>query len=148
MNRFPRKSLLGAFALAATLAVPQVFAQDAGAEQAPPTDTTTSDAHAGHADEQQASQMDTTTGTETQTASEYQGDAQDAATAATGEPGATSWSQVDTDGDGNLSRAEAGTIPALGELFDQADADADGSLSAEEYRAYAETQGAVDGGGQ
>lgn len=181
MNRFPRKSMLGAFALAATLAAPQAFAQDMGADPAPPTETT-SGAHGveGHPtpETQAGTATDTMTGadasaqsatdastqsttdtatqstagtagtvTDTQTASEYKGDAGEAA--ATGaQSGQMSWTQVDTDGDGNLSRAEAGAIPALGELFDQADANGDESLSADEYRSYAESQGATEAGGQ
>ena len=38
------------------------------------------------------------------------------------------------DKDGNRSRAEAGTVPALGRVFDKADGKANGSLTTDEYR--------------
>ena len=47
-----------------------------------------------------------------------------------------------TDGDGNLSRAEAAALPELGAVFDQADADGDGVLTPQEYQEYAAAQGA------
>ncbi len=56
--------------------------------------------------------------------------------------GQTSWSDLDTDGDGNLSREEAAAMPQLAQVFDQADADGDGVLTPQEYQQYAESQGA------
>ncbi|MFC3551387.1 EF-hand domain-containing protein [Lysobacter cavernae] len=117
MNHLSRKSLIGTFALVATLSAPLAFAQaqsaDAAAEQAAP-----------------AAQADT---------------------AAAG-PQKKSWADVDVDKDGKLSKTEAGTVPALGQVFDQADANADGALTADEYKAYvakAQTGGAkVGSGGQ
>lgn len=83
---------------------------------------------------------------------------QDAAAAQAGQAGATaapqkkSWSDVDTDKNGSLSKSEASSVPALGQVFDQADADADGALTADEYKAYvAKVQtgpAGADGGGK
>jgi hypothetical protein len=43
--------------------------------------------------------------------------------------------------DGNLTKAEAAAVPALGQAFDKADANADGSLTPEEYKAYTKVKG-------
>lgn len=51
------------------------------------------------------------------------------------------WADVDTDGNGSISRAESAALPGLAAVFDQADADADGELTADEYRAHAAAQG-------
>lgn len=55
--------------------------------------------------------------------------------------GQVTWSDLDTDGDGNLSRAEAAALPDLASVFDQADADGDGVLTPDEYQAWAAGQG-------
>ena len=122
MNTLSRKSLIAAVALAASLSAPLAFAQsaEASAQAAPPTEA--------------------------------------AAQAATGAPAATavaatgvgpvkkSWSDVDADKDGKLTKAEAGTVPALGQVFDKADANADGALTTDEYKAYvAKSQGSAKG---
>jgi len=52
-----------------------------------------------------------------------------------------SWSDLDTDHDGNLSKTEAGSLSSLSQVFDTADGNKDGSLTADEYRAYLKTQG-------
>lgn len=81
--------------------------------------------------------------------------AQDAAAAPAGAaaaPQKKSWSDVDTDKNGSLSKSEALAVPALGQVFDQADSDADGALTADEYKAYvAKAQGGpagAQGGGK
>lgn len=116
-----RKTLIGTFALAATLSAPLAFAQsqtDAASTGAAAQSTTATDASAQSADTQ------TTT-------------SNDASAATTqGDPAKKSWADVDADKDGNLSKAEASAVPALGQVFDKADANADGSLSADEYKAY------------
>jgi len=68
-------------------------------------------------------------------------------TATTGEEptsstGQLTWADLDTNGDGNISRDEAAAHPALAGVFDQADADSDGQLTADEYRTFAASQGA------
>ncbi|UHQ22794.1 EF-hand domain-containing protein [Lysobacter sp. 5GHs7-4] len=117
MNTLSRKSLIGAFALVASLSAPLAFAQQA--EQAPPAEQTAQSTDAAAAA------------------------ATDATTAQASEPAATaaapqkkSWSDVDVDKDGNLSKTEASSVPALGQVFDKADSNADGSLTADEYKAY------------
>ena len=47
-----------------------------------------------------------------------------------------SWSDLDTNADGNLSATEAEASPALKAHFSKADANADGSLTSDEYREY------------
>jgi len=118
MNNLSRKSLIGAFALVATLSAPLAFAQQA--EQAPPT-------------EQSADAAATTAGDAAAQASEP---AAATATATAAAPQKKSWSDVDADKDGNLSKTEASSVPALGQVFDKADSNADGSLTAAEYKAY------------
>ena len=105
-----------AAALAAVLAAPVAFAQTTS-----PTSTQSSDAAA----------------------------TQDAAAAPAGAaaaPQKKSWSDVDTDKNGSLSKSEALAVPALGQVFDRADSDADGALTADEYKAYvAKAQGGAAG---
>lgn len=57
------------------------------------------------------------------------------------EPQKKSWSDLDTDKDGNLSKTEAAPIPSLQAVFDQADANADGALTGEEYKTYLAVNG-------
>ena len=135
MTTFSRKSLIGAFALMATLSAPLAFAQSAASppQAAPPTEAAT-----------QAE-----TGPQAQTATQAATGAQ-GATAATDAgmaPAKKSWSDVDTDKDGSLSKTEASTVPALAQVFDQADSNADGTLTADEYKAYvAKIPGGATGG--
>ncbi|MBT2745601.1 MULTISPECIES: EF-hand domain-containing protein [unclassified Lysobacter] len=106
-----RKPMILAMALAATLSAPLAFAQSAG-EQAPPSSDAATAASA----------------------------AQDTGAATAAQPAAApqkkSWSDVDGDKDGNLSKTEAAAVPALGQVFDQADSDANGSLTPDEYKNY------------
>lgn len=123
MNTLSRKSLIGAFALVASLSAPLAFAQQA--EQAPPAEQTA-----------QSTDAAATAATDATTAQA----SEPAATAAA--PQKKSWSDVDMDKDGNLSKTEASSVPALGQVFDKADSNADGSLTADEYKAYvAKAQG-------
>ena len=120
MNILSPKTVLGAFALMATLSSPLAFAQsaDTSVDTAPPADA---------AAQAEAGVQNTT-----------------ATTQVGAEPAKKSWVDVDADKDGSLSRAEASTVPALAQVFDQADADADGTLTADEYKAHvAKTQGAA-----
>jgi len=128
-----RKTLIGTFALVASLSAPLAFAQsqtDASSTDASAQSTTASDASA-----------QSTTPTDASTQSQSATTSNDASAATTqGDPSKKSWADVDADKDGNLSKAEASAVPALGQVFDQADANADGSLSADEYKAYVKTQ--------
>jgi len=51
------------------------------------------------------------------------------------------WSQLDSDKDGKLSKAEAAPVKSLSKVFDQADANKDGALTADEYKAYLAARG-------
>ncbi|MCM2336939.1 MAG: hypothetical protein NDI66_09175 [Pseudomonas sp.] len=116
MNSLSRNTRLVAFALVASLGAPLAFAQTA------PTATPPAE---------QASPV-----------------AQDAAAqpAQAAAPAKKSWADVDADKDGKLTRAEADSVPALAQVFDQADGDADGALTAEEYKAFVgKQQGAAAG---
>lgn len=62
--------------------------------------------------------------------------------APTAEPKQVTWADLDVDKDGNLSKDEVATVPALAQVFDAADADADGQLTADEYKAHAQTTNA------
>lgn len=62
--------------------------------------------------------------------------------APTAEPKQVTWADLDTDKDGNLSKEEVATVPALTQVFDAADTNADGNLTADEYQAHAQTTNA------
>jgi hypothetical protein len=71
-----------------------------------------------------------------------------AAQPAGGAPAKKSWSDVDTDKNGSLSKSEASSVPALSQVFEQADSDANGALTADEYKAYvAKAQSGAAGSG-
>lgn len=123
MNSFSRKSLIGAFALVASLSAPLAFAQsaEASAQAAPPAEAAT---------QAEANASAATTAP--------------AAGATAVAPAKKSWSDVDLDKDGKLTKSEAATVPALGQVFDQADGNADGTLTTDEYKAYvAKVKGAA-----
>jgi len=123
MNSFSRKSLIGAFALVASLSAPLAFAQsaEASAQAAPPAEAAT---------QAEPNAPAATTAP--------------AAGATAVAPAKKSWSDVDLDKDGKLTKSEAATVPALGQVFDQADGNADGTLTTDEYKAYvAKVQGAA-----
>jgi len=112
-----RKSLIGTFALVATLSAPLAFAQTdtSSTEQAPPPQTSN--------EASMQSPPPTTSN--------------DAAAATTaGDPAKKSWADIDLDKDGKLSKTEAAAVPALVQVFDQADSNADGSLTSDEYKAH------------
>ena len=113
-----RKPLLAAAALVAVLSAPLAFAQSATPQSQDPAAASS------------------------QTDASATGSAQ----AAGSTSGKKSWSDVDTDKNGSLSKSEASSVPALSQVFEQADADADGSLTADEYKAYvAKAQGGPAG---
>ena len=132
-----RKTLIGTFALVASLSAPLAFAQsqtDASSTDASAQSTTSSDASTQSTTPTDASTQSQSADTEATTSN-------DASAATTqGDPNKKSWADVDADKDGNLSKAEAAAVPALGQVFDQADSNADGSLTADEYKAYVKTQ--------
>ncbi|CAN7198093.1 EF-hand domain-containing protein [Pseudoxanthomonas sp. LjRoot168] len=113
MTNNNRKPLIALVALSAALAMPLAFAQEK-----------TDDAAQAQQTEQSAEQAAGSATTPTQST----------------EAGATQakqgWADVDTNGDGNISKEEAGANPGLSQVFDQADANTDGSLTADEYKAF------------
>ena len=60
------------------------------------------------------------------------------------------WADLDVDGNGTLSKQEAGNVQSLAQVFDEADADQDGQLTPDEYKAFVakanEAQPAGSGG--
>ena len=120
-----RKSLLGAFAIVATLSAPLAFAQSQ------------TDAAATSASAQPASPTDAAA----QPAATAPATSNDASAATPANVSKKSWADVDADKDGNLSKAEASAVPSLGQVFDKADSNADGSLTGAEYKAYVKMQG-------
>ena len=114
-------------AFAAVVSAPLAFAQDAnagatGQENAaaqPATPATPADPQAG-------------------TAAIPATPAQPAAAA-----GKVTWSDLDADKDGKLTRTEAAPIDSLSQSFEAADADKDGALTTDEYKAYLAANGKV-----
>ena len=112
-----RNVLLTALSLGLTLSAPLAFAQD---QNASPT-------------------------AQEQTAATPAADPATAATPATpatpaspaeGEAKKITWSDLDTDKDGKLTKTEASSVQALTQVFDDADADKDGALTPDEYKAF------------
>jgi hypothetical protein len=147
-----RNPLILATALTAALAAPLAFAQDANASataqehaaaQAASTTTpavpaTTPAADAGAMAATPATPATPPTGDTTATGATPATPATPS-TAATGKK--VSWSELDGDKDGKLSKSEAAPISSLSQVFDQADSDKDGALTADEYKAYIAAQG-------
>ncbi len=80
--------------------------------------------------------------------------AQDPATApqpaAQPESQSLTWADLDVDGNGTLSKVEAGNVQSLAQVFDDADADKNGELTPDEYKAFvakANAQQPEDAGG-
>ena len=116
MKNNTRKPLIALAALSAALAMPLAFAQEK-----------TEDAAAQAQTQQSEPTAEQATGSTTQSPT------QSTQSATQGKHG---WADVDTDGDGAISKQEAATNAGLSQVFDQADANADGSLSADEYKAF------------
>ena len=116
MTKNTRTPLIALVALSAALATPLAFAQqkteDAATQQAQQTEPTAEQA----------------TGSATQSPTQ--------STQSAADGGKQGWADVDTNGDGNISKEEAAANPGLSQVFDQADANADGSLTADEYKAF------------
>ena len=116
-------------AIAAAVSAPLAFAQDANAS------ATAQDAAQSATPATPATPADPQAGT--------------AATPATpAEPAAdakkVTWSDLDADKDGKLSKTEVAPIDSLSQSFDAADADKDGALTTDEYQAYLATRGGAN----
>ena len=46
------------------------------------------------------------------------------------------WADLDVDGNGTLSKQEAGNVQSLAQVFDEADTDKNGQLTPDEYKAF------------
>lgn len=117
MNYQNRKPLIGLIALTAALAMPLAFAQSATEEDA-------------------ATQAQSQVDEATQDAAT--GSAEQSATQSSGSAGQQGWADLDTNGDGMISKEEAAANAGLSQIFEQADADADGSLTQDEYKSFVE----------
>lgn len=62
--------------------------------------------------------------------------AQPAPAAESATPQQLTWNDLDTDGNGTLSKDEAAPVQQLVQVFDDADADGDGQLTSDEYKAH------------
>jgi len=58
-------------------------------------------------------------------------------------PAKKSWSTLDVDSNGSLSASEAASMGSLSKVFGKADADADGELTQDEYKAWLATSGSA-----
>ncbi len=129
--------LMLSIAIAAALSAPMAFAQDANV-----TADAQQDASA-QAATQAPRQATGTTATDATATADAMG-AQPAPQAAP-QPASASrkvtWSDLDGNKDGKLTKTEAAPIESLGKVFDKADADGDGSLTAEEYKQYLASNG-------
>ena len=105
------KILLSTLSIGLFLSAPAAFAQDAASAAQPQT-----------------------------AASPMQSQAQPASPTAGQPPGAQprqiTWSDLDTDKDGKLSKTEAAPVQALTQVFASAVTDKDGALTPDEYKAY------------
>ena len=89
-----RKPMIATIALGVAMAMPMAFAQEATTAEQAPPTTTQDYAQDATAEAPQAQQ------------------------------GQVTWADLDTDGDGRLSQAEANGLEGLGQAFSQIDADA------------------------
>lgn len=129
-----RNALFTALALGLTLSAPLAFAQEQDAAQAAQeqADAATPATPATPADPA-AQSTDSTAATQPATPATP---ASPAATAPGQEAKKITWSDLDADKDGKLTKDEAGSVQALAQVFDDADADKDGALTPDEYKAY------------
>lgn len=126
-----RKTLFTSLALGLALSAPAAFAQDATQGQDPataptaPTTTSPTGVPPG-SDPATAQQQPSTTGAQQPTGAAPGAEA----------PQRVTWSDLDTDKDGKLTKAEAAPVQALTQVFDDADTDKDGALTPDEYKAF------------
>jgi hypothetical protein len=149
MNSPNRHSLILLSAIAAALTAPVAFAQDANANvQATPAaqQSTTVGASAT---------LPATPATPATPPMDASGTVDASAAAATpavpAAPATTdtastkqlSWTALDLDKDGNLSKSEVSSVKSLSTAFDTAVSNKDGALTTDEYKAYLAAQGSA-----
>ena len=117
-------------AFAAVVSAPLAFAQDA---------------NAGATGQENAAAQPATPATPATPADPQAGTAAIPATPAqpAAAAGKVTWSDLDADKDGKLTRTEAAPIESLSQSFEAADADKDGALTTDEYKAYLAANGKV-----
>lgn len=143
MKNLSRKPLLALFAAGAVLMTPLAFAQSATttATQATPVPPPAAasiapeSAALGHATPTSAQSSDTATTATPNTPSEGTSTPATPASAAASSNNKT-WSELDLDKDGNVSKSEAMADAGLKKIFAKADTNADGILTPDEYKAY------------
>lgn len=130
-----RNALFTALALGLTLSAPLAFAQDQDAAQAAQeqADAAATPATPATPADPAAQSTDSTAATQPATPATP---ASPAATAPGQVAKKITWSDLDADKDGKLTKDEAGSVQALVQVFDDADADKDGALTPDEYKAY------------
>ncbi len=128
-----RKPLLGLVALSAALMMPLAFAQSATtavqSQPTPPPAAATIAPVAANSNPTPSSDAMIAP-----TANTAVPPATDKAVATTGNK--KTWSELDVDKDGKLSKAEAAADPGLMQIFVKADANSDGTLTPDEYKTY------------
>lgn len=125
-----RNALMGLLVLSAAVAMPMAFAQEQDQKAADPAAATQSDTQ--------------TTDTAPQEPATTE---QPAAQASTDTAKPKTWADVDGDKDGNISKTEAASEPAVGQIFEAADSNKDSKLTPDEYKAYvAKANGAKPAG--
>lgn len=118
-----RNLFLTSLALGLTLSAPLAFAQEAAPA---PQDQAAPAADAPAADQAAPAQpTDAATAQQPAPAAEPAGDAKK-----------ITWSDLDADKDGKLTKTEAASVQALTQVFDDADSDKDGALTPDEYKAF------------
>lgn len=128
MTQRSRSSLLAALVLTTAAAMPLAFAAPAKPTDTKPPASVDAAANANANAATPATPADPTTDPATPATP---------AVPANGMPNVKkSWSEVDGDKDGKLTKAEAAAVPALSQVFDQADSNADGALTADEYKNF------------
>lgn len=120
-----RTTLFTALTLSLALAAPIAFAQSQEAAD-PAAQSPTAQAQSATASDPAAAQASTAP--------------EQSAAPAAPETGAEAkritWSDLDADKDGKLTKTEAASVEALTQVFDDADADKDGALTPDEYKAF------------
>jgi hypothetical protein len=122
-----RNPLFAALALGLTLSAPMAFAQDAQSQSAQAAEAATPATPADPAS-QSTDATAATPATPASPAASPTAPGQDAKK--------ITWSDLDADKDGKLTKDEASSVQALAQVFDDADTDQDGALTPEEYKAY------------